>query len=296
MKRSGLLVLLAAAAGQIVSAERQAAQQIFRTSTRTVAIYATVTDRSARLVPNLTQSDFEILDNGRLVPSATFSTSLQPLTLLLMFDTSASLAQNMDQIRLAANACIGALDRDDRARVGTFGHEIAISPHLTADKSILLRVVREELWPGLKTRLWDGLKLALGQLRRETGRRALIVLSDGRDSSTIDGTTQAASRSAVRAMATADDWTVYVVNVGTTIDRSLVEIVEDTGGRAVRVARAAGLAAAYAGVMDELRHQYLLGFVTESADGLVHTIEVRSLRPGLTIRARRTYQADGDRR
>lgn len=290
------LALLAVATSLAPSAGSQAAQQVFRATTRTIAVYATVKDNSGAPVTDLSQGDFEIFDNGRPASATVFSTSPQPLTLLLMFDTSASLAQNLDQVRLAANTFIDALGANDRARIGTFGHEIAISPHLTGDKSILLRVVREEIWPGITTRLWDGLNLALKQLTRESGRRALVVLSDGRDSSSLDGSTRSSARSAVLALATTDDWTVYAVNVGTSIDRALVEIVEETGGRAAQATRASGLAAVYAGVMSELRHQYLLGFAMEHADGAIHSIEVRPLRPGLTIRARKTYKADGDPR
>jgi VWFA-related protein len=268
-------------------------QQVFRSSTKTVSVYATVTAADGRPVMNLTVTDFEIDDDGQPAGITVFDTTPQPLTLLLMFDTSASLANNLDNVRLAATACVAALKAGDRARLGTFGHEIAISPHLTGDKSILARVIREEIWPGVRTRLWDGLHLGLSGLAGETGRRALIVLSDGRDSSSRHQSNTSASRAAVRAAATADDWSVYAVNVATGIDRALVEIVNDTGGRAVRTDRPSGLATAYAGVMNELRHQYLLGFAAAQSDGAIHTIDVRVRRPGLTVRARRVYRADG---
>jgi Ca-activated chloride channel family protein len=220
-----------------------------------------------------------------------FSVATQPLTLLMMFDTSASIAPNLARVREAARTAVSALAKDDRARIGTFGHEIAISPHLTGDKDVLARVIREEIWPGLHTRLWDALSLSMRQLSTDSGRRALVVLSDGRDSSTLNSGQMNASRSATRTLATRDDWTVYAVNVGTTIDRPLVEIVEDTGGRTVRVGRASELPGAFAGVMDELRHQYLIGIPTDKRDGKLHQLEVRVRRPDVTVRARRTYQA-----
>lgn len=268
-------------------------QQVFRSSIRTVAIHATVVDRAGRPVMSLKQEDFEILDDGRPVASTVFTTSPQALTLLMMFDTSASVAPDLRRVREAARTAVSALGSQDRASIGTFGHEIAVNPHLTGDKEVLARVIREEVWPGLKTRLWDALSLALRQLANDSGRRALIVLSDGRDSSTIGSGQMAAARTSTRSLALRDDWTVYAVNVGTAIDRQLTEIVDDTGGRAVRLRRASELAGAFAGFMEELRHQYLLGIPAEEPDGRLHRIEVRVRRPHMTVRARQAYQAEG---
>ena len=268
-------------------------QQVFRSSTKTVSVYTTVTAADGRPVMNLTATDFEIYDSGQPARITVFDTTAQPLTLLLMFDTSASIAPNLDKVRLAANAAVAALTVGDRARIGTFGHEIAISPHLTGDQSILTRVIREEIWPGVRTRLWDALRRALEDLSGETGRRALVVLSDGRDSSSRDQSKITASRAAVRASATSDDWSVYAVSVAGSIDRSLVEIVNETGGRAIRTAGPSDLTTGYTSVMNELRHQYLLGFAAAQSDGAIHTIDVRVRRPGLTVRARRVYRADG---
>lgn len=277
-------------------------QPTFRSSTQVVAVYATVVDRSGRPVTSLRQDDFEVLDNGRQATITVFATAAQPLTLLLMFDTSASIAPSLDKVRQAALACIDALQPGDRARIGSFGTEIAISPHLTDDKTVLRRVVREELWPGFSTRLWSALRLGLTQLSHDAGRRALVVLSDGVDTSRSPAHASMAggNQSEVMNLARQDDWMVYAVTVhgglGTGISRALTDVVEETGGRAVHVGRAADLGGAYAGVMDELRHQYLLGMSAEQPDGTIHRLEVRSRTAGLTVRARKGYRAQREPR
>src|SRR5678815_2167732 len=80
-------------------------QQVFRSGVNTVAIYVTVTERG-ELVRNLTKNDFEVLDNGRVQDLTVFSTELQPITAILLVDTSASMALTLDLARQAAEQFI----------------------------------------------------------------------------------------------------------------------------------------------------------------------------------------------
>src|SRR3954464_10365406 len=63
-------------------------QKTFKTSTNTVALYATVTDADKRLVPDLAQEDFEVYDNGKLQTLTTFDNKPQPISVVVMLDTS----------------------------------------------------------------------------------------------------------------------------------------------------------------------------------------------------------------
>src|SRR4051794_11296719 len=237
----------------------QARPPVFRSAARTVYIYATVQGRDGRLVPDLTRDDFEVLDEGRVRPITVFDNTPQPITLALMFDMSNSMAKEYPRIRAAASAFVGALWPDDRARIGSFGREVAISPLLTSDKATLLRVVDEELWPGGATPLWYATATDMNALESESGRRVVLLFTDGDDS----GLFVPGSRGDVHRRAERDAFMVYAIGLqGHGLSDSMHVLVDDTGGGRFLVPRAADLGATFARVVEELHHQYLLGFST----------------------------------
>ena len=92
-----------------------------------------------------------------------------------MLDMSNSMFEQFGQVREAALHFVNLLGPADRARIGSFGDEVALSPHLTGDTRVLARVLEEELWPGGPTPLWSALHAAMGSLASEPGRK---VISD----------------------------------------------------------------------------------------------------------------------
>lgn len=130
--------LCAAAAALLLAGVVPAARQAtFRAGVRTVAVYATVSDREGRLVPDLDQTAFEIRDNGQPVPITVFSNQRQAITMAVMLDMSGSMQSKFLLIRQSTLNLIAALAPGDTARIGTFGDEVALSPLLTGDKQTL---------------------------------------------------------------------------------------------------------------------------------------------------------------
>jgi VWFA-related protein len=288
-----LLLPLAAAlvlAG-VVPAARQAT---FRTGVQTVAIYATVSDHEGRLVTDLDRDTFEIRDNDRPTPIAIFSNAIQAITVAVMLDMSNSMRGKFVRVRESTLSFVAALAPGDRARIGTFGTEVAISPLLTGDLEILTRVLREEVWPGGGTPLWKAIDVAMTSLTRESGRRVVLVLTDG-----VDFPVDAALRgspSDLKRRAIDESFLVYAIGMeGTGLERSMVDLTEQSGGGHFQLKADADLSGTFARVIDELRHQYVLGFVPAALDGKVHQLDVRTTNPGLTVRARKSYRAVPDR-
>jgi VWFA-related protein len=285
-----LLVAASVAAGWSPGPQQPA----FRTSVQTVVVHATVRDSTGRLVPDLPRDRFQVFDNGRPVDIATFSSNIQPITVALMLDMSASMSPSLVRVRDSTLHFIEALLPDDRVRIGTFGSEIALSPILTGDKAVLTRIAREELWPGGGTPLWNALYAAMESLDDETGRRVVLVLTDGMDAGPLTGWT--GDFRDVRKRATEDVFMLYAIGMeGLFQDRERVRefhgLIEDTGGGYFEVAKGDDLEATFARVADELRRQYLLGFVPQTLDGRRHSIEVRVAGGGLSVRARNSYLA-----
>lgn len=286
MQMRQLITVTAAVA--LLAGAALAGQATFRSGVDAVAVYAVVTDRDGRPVDGLAQEDFRITDQGRPVPITLFSRERQPLSVALLLDTSESTLGKVFRIRDAARAFVHALEPDDRVRIGTFGDEIAISAAATGDRATLDRILLEELWPGGATPLWNALDAGMSAVSREQGRRIVIAVTDGDNTASLpgfDGTLASVQRRAV-----ADDFMLYAIGMeGGALSRAMVNLSETSGGAHVDVKRDADLDATFAGIADELRHQYLLGFVPITRDGKIHDLDVRVTRPGLKVRSRRSY-------
>lgn len=278
----------------LVVASAGVAQQprpTFQSGTKTVVLYATVRSSDGRLVPDLPREAFTVLDNGRPVEVNLFSNDPQPLTVALLIDMSGSMERHFLRVRAATREFIKALQPSDRVRIGTFGDEVALSPHLTGDKALLTRVLEEETWPLGGTPMWSAAYDAMVSLHGEAGRRVILILTDGVDNGTMfEHTIVDAER-----RATTEGFMVYGIGMeGTGLDSSVKSLADDTGGGYFDLKAGDDLASTFARVVEELRHQYVLGFTPAALDGRRHRLEVKLSSPGLKARARRSYLAARD--
>jgi Ca-activated chloride channel family protein len=284
------LVICVIESGMLVSA-----QQTFKTGTRTVAVYATVIDKSGRLVTNLNKENFTVFDNGKPQRLALFSNDPQPITMAAMLDTSGSMQFNVSLVRTATMALVSYLTPEDRVRLGTFGGRIALSPSFTNDGSELARFVWERMRPGGGTPLWDAVDVAMDTLTNRNGRRVVLVFSDGEDSQS-----KASLKDEMRR-AQREAFMVYAIgcwgNAGFGIepdkpDGGLRKIADETGGGYAELKWTDDLNASFRRVAEELHSQYVIGFSPEKVDGKTHKLDVRVNVPGLTVRTRRNYIAE----
>lgn len=273
-------------------------QPTFRSGTRTVAVHVTVTDAAKRLVTDLTREDFEILDNGRPVAITLFDASVQPITVVVMLDTSASMTLTLDLLEAAAEQFIIRLLPGDRAKVGAFNDKIQVLPagDFLGDRDELVAILRNELQYGNPTRLYDAIDRSLDALAGVEGRRVVLVFTDGDDTASRVGSDEVLERARreevmIYAIGLESHYFDGVRRVRTRPDRRLRRLAEETGGGYFELDRAADLAPTFTRVARELHSQYLMGFSPEVLDGKVHTLEVRVKRPGTTARARRSYLA-----
>lgn len=303
MTRLVALAVAALAAGTVA-----AQQPTFKSGARGVAVYATVTDRDGRLVPDLTREDFEIKDGGKLQPITVFSNDIQPIRVVMMLDRSGSMRGNFRLVDAAGAAFVRALLPDDKARIGSFAERIQIDPEaFTADKAELVNVLRTKLQEQGPTPLWNSVDASIEALEGQDARKVVLVFTDGADApgnfklnnlSFMD-----ISRRAQQA-----DVMVYAVGLqssgpprvggggfggfgGSRPDPGLPAIADETGGGYFELTRGEDLAATFARVADELHRQYLIGFAPAKLDGKMHKIEVKVRKPGMKVRARKEYFA-----
>ena len=274
-----LLAATLAAAPAVSTGSPGQAGQVFRSRVDMVVVYPLVSGPDGRLVTDLRSTDFAVLDNGKPVEIDTFSSDRQPITAALLLDMSASMEDRWAAVRDAALRFVDALETPDRLRIGSFGAEVAMSPHLTGDKKLLARILNEELWPGSSTPLWKAINTGMQSLTSEGGRRTIAIVTDGLDTSNTTHT-------AVVERAIKDRFMLYAVGFeGRGLGPRLVDLIAQTGGGHFNLRRGDNLASTFLRVADELRHQYLVGFTPLLLDGQTHTLEVRVNRPGFSVRA-----------
>ncbi|MEZ5419200.1 MAG: VWA domain-containing protein [Vicinamibacterales bacterium] len=287
------LLLLAGSASLLAGG-----QPVFRSSVRTVPVYATALDSSGRLVADLTQDDFEILDNGKPVEISQFSNDPQPFTAVVMLDTSASMTEHLRLLNQAAEQFLIRMLPTDKAQVGAFNDKLQLSGEFTNDRDALISALND-LQFGNATRLWDGLMFSLEAFQGVDGRRVVLLFTDG------DDTASKARFGDVVDRARNDEVMVYGIGLSVDFfngvrqvrsrpDRNLRRIAEETGGGSFELQKTDLLASTFTRVAQELRSQYLLAFAPENLDGKVHKLDIRVKKPGVTVRARRSYNATAD--
>lgn len=272
---------------------------VFREAARIVPVIATVTDADGRLVPGLEKEDFTILDNGKVQETAVFQSTVEPFSVVVMLDKSASMTGNLDRLNQAAEQFLLRMLPLDKGQVGAFSDKIELSGEFTSDRDSLIAALKE-LQFGNPTRLYDAINESMAALRKVEGRRVVLVFTDGDDTSSRLGLNDVLER------ARQEDVMVYAIGlqseyfngqsmVRSRPDRGLRKLAEETGGGYFELSKTADLAPTFTRVAQELHSQYVLGFTPAVLDGKEHKLQVKMRASGMTARTRKSYVADSDR-
>jgi Ca-activated chloride channel family protein len=284
-------VLLLTVPASLAGARLLAAQQpTFRVGAQNVPVYVTVTDANKRLVPGLTQEEFEVFDEKTKAPITIFDNQIQPVTVAVMLDSSGSMTMNLELLKQAAEQFVIRLLPEDKGRLGYFNDKIAFLSDFSSDRDMLIASLRDMQF-GNPTRLYDSLLFSLDELKAIEGRKVILSFTDGADTASRSGLGEVLRR------AREEEVMIYgiglhskMLGMTTRPDGALRKLAEETGGGYFELKDTDDLGPTFTRVAQELHSQYLLGFEPQ-LDGKVHKIEVRVKRPGLIARGRRTYQA-----
>lgn len=289
-------------AGQQPAAGQQAGggqQPIFRSGTQFVPLFTTVLDAQGRLVPDLEQEEFTILDNGKPQPITVFENDTQPFTAVVMLDFSASMTANLDRLKQATEQFLIRMLPADKAQVGAFSDKIQFSGSFTSDRDDLIGALRD-LQFGNPTRLYDAIYESIDLLAEFDGRKVVVIFTDGDDT--------ASRRGLGSTLDYAREKEVMVYSIGlqseffngarmvrSSPDRGIKKLAEETGGSFFELKKTDELGPTFTRVVQELHSLYTIGFNPANLDGKEHKLEVRMKQPGMTARARRSYVASAQR-
>lgn len=265
-----------------------------------VSLTVVVHDKAGRFVRGLTPADVTVLEDG--VPQqvgyfreATGGPDKIPLSVVLVLDASGSMKPNLGFLQQAASSFIGRMQEVDQALVVQFNETVKASAEFTSDADRLDETVEGlQAWGG--TSLYDAIHYALGRVKDQAGRKAVIVFSDG------DDTTSSLREQDVVDYAKAVEATVYTVGIqgggpGGTPRGFLKRVAAETGGEHFFPDKVGDLIKVFNSIAEELHNHYALSYTPQrDPDGGWRAITVTVARPDAQVRVRKGYFAVKRRR
>jgi len=223
-----------------------------------VQVTVTVMDGGGHFIRGLPKTAFHVSEDGRRQTVSSFAAEDVPLDLVVAIDISGSMASAMTKLKAAAKEFLGAVPPKDQVTLLGFNDSIFTLTRRATDPAERMRAV-DRLAPWGATSLYDVIIRGVDLLGRKTGRKALIVFTDGEDQGSH------AALADVERRLQSSDATVYMIGQGEGLLREnlkkiMERLVEPTGGRALFTDSIDELHTAFADLLDELSNQYLLGY------------------------------------
>lgn len=255
-----------------------------------VQVTATVTDGGNRYVRGLPQTAFHLLEDGRPQTISHFASEDIPLELVLAIDVSGSMKEFMPKVKEAVKEFLNALSARDQVTVLGFNDTVFPLARRATDPAQRLRAI-DRLRPWGTTALYDVIVAGVDMLGRETGRKAMLVFTDGEDQGSH------VSVADVERRLQASDVTLYMIGQGRGIKMEPLKKVMNqlsgvSGGRALITEKIDDLRSAFAEMLQELSNQYLLGFTPTNTrhDGTLRHLKLE-VDGRHQVRAREVYRA-----
>lgn len=293
------VVTFAAALTSVLSITLAAQQGRFRAGIDLVSLNVTVMD-GAKYVTGLEQSDFDVFEDGVKQNLSFFSHVQQPIALAILLDTSNSMEDKLATAQEAASGFVRRMKKDDVMEVIEFNSQVRIPQPFTSDMNALERAIRQTTVNG-STSLYNALYVSLKELKNERAksseeirRQAIVVLSDGDDTSSV------IEYEDVLELAKRSETAIYAIGLRQQetgrpkfkeAEFVLRQLSQETGGRVFFPTTIAELPKIYEQISEELASQYNMAYSSKNPmrNGAWRRIDVRVNKPGLAARSRRGY-------
>ena len=292
-----MLIVMAAAADLLGAQLPQ-----FRSTVDIVSLNVTVVDGTNHYVTDLDQSDFSVFEDGVKQEIIFFTRRPQPIALSLLLDSSASMEDKLQTLQAAATNFVKRLKPTDLAQVIDFDSRVSIRQGFTSEQTQLQSAILQTVAGG-STSLHNAIYVSLKELAKvkaqneeDVRRHALIVFSDGEDTSSL------VSFEEVLDLAKRSEASIYTIALRGNDSSArgfreaefvMRQLAQETGGRAFFPARIEDLNGVYSQIADELASQYTVGYSSRNPrnDGAFRRIVVQVARTNVTARTKRGYFA-----
>jgi VWFA-related protein len=290
------------------AAEAWAQDATFSTDVKVVSLLATVHDRDGRVVKDLNQEDFVLLEDGRPQTIRYFSRESDlPLTLGLLVDTSRSQIEVLERERSSSYTFLSQVLREkvDRAFVVSFDKEVQVLQGMTSSRQDLQAALARLQIPGIvATLLYEAVRESSEDLmRKQKGRKAFIMLTDGvsfRDKTSIGTAIEFAQRAdtliyAIRYSGPGRAYRPGKLLVHAAVaehgKQALERMASETGGEEFEVSKVKPIEEVFSEIEELLRNQYNLGYTPDRTTdtGKFHKIKLTVKNRALLVRTRDGY-------
>lgn len=278
--------------------------QLFRSGVDLVSLNVTVSESgAARYVTDLTQDDFQVFEDGVKQDVTYYTRANLPIALSLLIDTSASMESRLQTAQDAAVGFARRLRAQDLAEVIDFDSRVVVLQTFTSNVDELEQAIRRTSAGG-STSMYNAVYIALNALKKvvasnvdEVRRQAIVLLSDGEDTSSMMAYEE------VLELAKRSETAIYAIGLRSPEGASsgsrgfkeaefvLKQLTQETGGRAFFPTDVNQLADIYGQISDELSSQYTVGYTSKNTkrDGAWRRVVVRVARANLQARTKQGY-------
>ena len=281
---------------------------VVRIDTNLVSVPVSVMDRQGRFIGDLLREQFKVFENDVEQKIVHFEPVEKPFTVALVLDTSASTLFHLWEIKEAAIAFAKQLRPQDRVLVVTFDRQVLLLTEATNNHDVVTQTIETNAVSGDTTRLYDAIDLVITQrLNKIDGRKAIVLFTDGVDTSSYRATYQSTLRDVeegeiliypiqydtedfMASLQTPTRPSASPVGDYRAADKYLHLLADKTGGRLYEARNRAQLANAFSKIAEELSCQYSLAYYPQALQsGERRQIKVRVDQPNVAVRARESY-------
>jgi Ca-activated chloride channel homolog len=294
-------------------------EEVIKVDTTLISVPVTVSQKNGLYTPSLSKQNFQIFEDGKEQETAYFSSTDKPFTVILLLDLSGSTSLKIEQIQDGALAFVKQLMPEDKVAIISFESSLNTLLEFSSDRVAIEKAIRKIEFGG-ETSLYEAVDKSLNKkFDKIKGKKAIVLFTDGVDTSSgrasYESNISDAVESEVAIFPIYLDTYIYRTGIGgpmSTIGipgmgsgqvrqvkeqyavgrRYLQDLATATGGRVFKPENSEiSLTKAFAGVAEELRSQYEVGYYSnnESTSGDVKHIKIRVSRPNLVIRNRDSY-------
>lgn len=266
----GVLVVFS----MVLAGQSQESSPIIKVQVRLVEVYASVHDQKGHFVDGLSRESFQVMEDGKPQQIAGFDSTFQSLSCAILLDTTGSMNEALPRVKNSIVKLIDELSPEDSVAIYTFDQRLVVRQDFTTDKSAAKRAALRTRAEG-STALFDALSEAAQELSQRSGKKALILFTDGDDNSS------ALSANAAVARAKRAGLPLYTIAEGeATHSKNLRKLLDDlsqrTGGAAYEVKKPGEIEQVFHEISEDLRHLYMISYKPPegSNDGKWRKIEL----------------------
>ena len=231
---------------------------VIKVNVRLVEVYASIHDHKGHFVDGLKRENFQILEDGKPQQIASFDNTSQGLSCAVLLDTTGSMGEALPRVKNSIVKLIDELDPQDAVAIYTFDQRLVVRQDFTTDKAAAKRAALRTRAEGA-TALFDALSETTQELAQRSGKKVLILFTDGDDNSSALNATAAVNRAKKAGVP------LYTIAEGeATRSKNLRKLLDDlsqrTGGAAYEVKKPGEIEQIFREISEDLRHLYMIGY------------------------------------